>query len=98
MEECRCDGPGVGGLAGVLKGLMVTVQDEHDRSQQLMHSLQTERESARSQSQRETEREHDSAWPVFLSARCTSCVISIDRASLNLINQWPAVCHFLLEH
>lgn len=34
--------PGAGRLASVLEGLMVTVQDEHDGSQQLVHPLQAE--------------------------------------------------------
>lgn len=35
--------PGAGRLAGVLEGLMVTVQHKHYGSQQLVHPLQTDR-------------------------------------------------------
>ena len=34
--------PGAGRLAGMLEGLMVTVQHKHDGSQQLVHPLQAE--------------------------------------------------------
>jgi len=37
--------PGAGGLAGMLEGLIVTVQHKHDGSEQLVHPLHTEKKS-----------------------------------------------------
>lgn len=39
------DGPGAGCLAGVLEGLMVTVQHKNYGSEQLVHPLQAEEEA-----------------------------------------------------
>lgn len=39
------DGPGPGCLAGMLEGLMVTVQHENDGSKQLVHPLKAEEEA-----------------------------------------------------
>lgn len=41
------DGPGPGCLAGMLEGLMVTVQHEDDGRKQLVHPLQAEEEVRR---------------------------------------------------